>query len=160
MTSTLSLAVAGSSLVAMVLAGCGTSDPPELPAAGIDAAASTSPLGRIVVDGNGMTAYVFDKDTAGSGTSACTGTCAKNWPAITTSSDTPKVDGITGDVGTIPGADGTKQITIEGLPIHTYADDGAVGDTKGQGKGGVWHVISPAGEKITESAGSGGTSVY
>ena len=31
----------------------------------------------------GMTLYVFDKDAAGSGKSACNGDCAMNWPPLT-----------------------------------------------------------------------------
>ncbi len=80
-----------------------------------------------------MTAYVFDKDTAGSGKSACTGACAEEWPAITTSSDTPKVDGVKGEVGTITGTGGAKQVTLEGMPLYTYHDDSEAGDTNGQG---------------------------
>jgi predicted lipoprotein with Yx(FWY)xxD motif len=36
----------------------------------------TTSLGSIAVDASGKTLYQFDKDTAGSGTSACTGACA------------------------------------------------------------------------------------
>jgi predicted lipoprotein with Yx(FWY)xxD motif len=154
------LAVAGSAL-ALVLAGCGGSDdsPAKTPAAGLDAATMDSSLGTIVVDGKGMTAYFFDKDTAGSGKSACTGQCAEEWAAITSTSDTPKVDGITGEVATITGTDGARQITIEGRPIYTYADDEAAGDTKGQGVGGIWYVVSPAGKEITKKpAGDSGDS--
>ena len=36
----------------------------------------------VMVDAKGMTVYTFDKDTADSGKSACTGKCADNWPAV------------------------------------------------------------------------------
>ncbi len=155
----LTLAAAGTSLAVMVLTACGDSSG-ELPAKGSDLGASSSSLGEIVVDGKGMTAYVFDKDTPGSGTSACTGACAAEWPAITSSADTPKVDGVTGEVGTIEGADGAMQVTLEGMPLYTYADDSDVGDAQGQGKGGIWWVVSPAGEKITRTASTGGGGGY
>ncbi len=100
-----------------------------------------------------MTAYFFDKDKAGSGTSACTGQCAALWPAITAASGTPSVTGITGTVGTITGVAGGKQITINGRPIYTYAKDTAPGETKGQGVNGVWYVISPAGDELKTAAG-------
>jgi predicted lipoprotein with Yx(FWY)xxD motif len=114
-------------------------------AAGPDATVATSTLGKIVVDGKGMTAYFFDRDSANSGTSACTGQCAVNWPAITSASTVPSVVGISGTVGSIAA---TKQITINGRPIYTYLFDTAVGETKGQGVGGVWFVISPAGVEM------------
>lgn len=109
--------------------------------------ASTS-LGTIVVDGAGMTAYYFDKDTAGSGTSACTGDCAALWPAITTATATPQVDGVTAEVGTIPTGDGAMQLTLDGRPVYTYAADAAPGDTTGQGVGGIWYVVAPDGSEI------------
>lgn len=157
----------GAALTALALAGCsttastspGTANPapatsaPSAPAAaGNDAAVATTALGKIIVDGKGMTAYFFDKDKANSGTSACTGQCAAIWPAITAASGTPKVTGITGTVGTITGVDGGKQITINGRPIYTYSKDTAPGETKGQGFNGVWYVISPAGDEIKTAA--------
>lgn len=157
----------GAALTALALAGCsttastspGTANPapatsaPSAPAAaGNDAAVATTALGKIIVDGKGMTAYFFDKDKANSGTSACTGQCAAIWPAITAASSTPKVTGITGTVGTITGVDGGKQITINGRPIYTYSKDTAPGETKGQGFNGVWYVISPAGDEIKTAA--------
>ena len=159
MSSRLTLAMAGTSLAVLALTACGGSDSSgDVPAKGSDLGASKSSLGTIVVDGKGMTAYAFDKDTPGSGKSACTGECVEEWPAITSSSDKPKVDGVTGEVGTITGADGAKQVTLEGMPLYTYHDDSDVGDTNGQGKeGGIWWVVSPDGEKIMKKADSGDT---
>ena len=162
MKTKLMLTLAGSALAIVALAGCSNPTTPapasgsdstptasEPPAAPLDASTATSSLGEIVVDGQGMTAYYFDKDTAGSGSSACKDACAALWPAIESSSDTPNVEGITGEVSTITGVDGGNQITIDGRPIYTYAKDAAPGDVNGQGFGGVWWVISPSGEKLT-----------
>lgn len=146
----------GSSLAALALAGCGSSDSAgrtaHVPAAGNDIGTALTDLGQIVVDGEGMTAYFFDGDTANAGKSACTGECASEWTAITSSSATPTVDGITGKVATITRSDGVRQLTIEGRPIYTFAKDSAAGDTKGQGDDGAWHVVSPAGSEITAKA--------
>lgn len=115
-----------------------------------DLATAETSLGTIVVDGDGMTAYYFLKDTKDSGASACSGDCATAWPAITTESDTPTVTGVTGEVGTITGTDGAKQITIDGRPIYTFAQDTAPGDVKGQGVNDVWYVIAPDGSEIDD----------
>jgi predicted lipoprotein with Yx(FWY)xxD motif len=112
------------------------------------------PLGKVVVDGKGMTAYFYDRDTANSGVSACTGGCASTWPAITTTSAAPTVVGITGKVGIIASS---KQITINGRPIYTYLYDTAPGATVGQGVGGIWYVISPTGVEIKSSHSGGYT---
>ena len=139
-------------ILALALAGCAPAAPtpagapPDAPLH----TASTS-LGEIVVDGAGMTAYVFDKDTAGAGVSACTGSCVGQWPAIMTDSASPKVEGITGDVGTIELANGSKQVTLDGLPLYTYAGDSAPGDTNGQGVSNIWWVVDPSGAKVTQA---------
>ena len=51
-------------------------------AADIAAKVGSSSLGKIVVNGKGMSAYYFDMDKAHSGVSVCSGTCSANWPAI------------------------------------------------------------------------------
>jgi predicted lipoprotein with Yx(FWY)xxD motif len=48
----------------------------------------------------------------------------------------------------ITGAAGSKQITIGGLPVYTYAGDKAPGDTNGQFFKDVWHALTPLGQKI------------
>ncbi|UOQ88625.1 hypothetical protein MUN74_15320 [Agromyces endophyticus] len=118
-------------------------------ASGAALATADSSLGQIVVDGTGMTVYMFDTDTQGSGKSSCEGQCATNWPAVTTDSDAPQVEGVTGEVGTITGVDGSTQVTLNGWPLYTYAGDSAAGDVNGQGVGGVWWVLSPTGDKIS-----------
>ena len=99
-----------------------------------DLATAETSLGTIVVDGNGMTAYYFLKDAKDSGTSACSGDCPTAWPPITTESDTPTVEGVTGEVGTITGTDGVEQITIDGRPIYTFAQDTAPGRRQRSGR--------------------------
>lgn len=111
-------------------------------------ATAQNPLGTIVVDGKGMTVYVFDKDTADSGASTCEGDCLAKWPAVVATSEKPEATGVTGTVGEITRTDGTKQVTLNGLPLYYFAGDAAAGDTTGQGLGGVWWVVAPTGDKI------------
>ncbi|WP_285113630.1 hypothetical protein [Leifsonia sp. fls2-241-R2A-40a] len=112
---------------------------------------STS-LGTVVVGGKGLTAYVFDKDTPNSGMSVCSGACAAQWPAIEADSDHPTVQGVTGTIGTITGVDGKKQVTLDGRPLYTFAQDTSVGDVTGQGFAGIWWVVAPDGTKITSAS--------
>lgn len=149
-------ALAGAAVAMMAVAGCAEGAPAPSSSESSDAEVATaeltvagSPIGEIVVNGEGMTAYVFDKDTAGTDTSACTGDCEALWPAITSDSDAPVVDGITGTIGTITGVAGGKQITINGLPLYTFANDTAPGDLNGQGVNELWHVIAPDGTVVT-----------
>jgi predicted lipoprotein with Yx(FWY)xxD motif len=120
------------------------------PASGGDALkTATTPLGDIVVDGRGMTVYMYDADTQGTKASACTGACLSAWPLVTTDAAAPRLTGVTGTVGTIATADGGRQVTLNGWPLYYYAGDGKAGDTTGQGVGGVWWVLTPAGERVT-----------
>ena len=105
-------------------------------------------LGTIVTNAEGMTLYMFDRDVKDSGESNCNGNCATIWPPATTTSDTPAVEGVTGTVGTITRADGSKQITLNGYPLYTFNQDAAAGETKGQGVNNIWWAISPEGNPI------------
>jgi predicted lipoprotein with Yx(FWY)xxD motif len=142
----------------LALGGCGGSDDDSSSgtsdAAASDAVLSTagSNLGTIVVDADGRTVYVFDKDTAGSGESACSGGCLAKWPPVTADSDAPAVDGVSGDVGTITRDDGSTQVTLEGMPLYLYAGDSHAGDVTGQAVGGIWWVVAADGSKIAGTA--------
>jgi predicted lipoprotein with Yx(FWY)xxD motif len=150
-----------------LLAGCGSSNNDSSSSGGGSSSAApssvanavlktaNSDLGKIVVAANGKTVYVFDKDVAGSGTSACApGPCLDKWPVVTADSDSPAVDGVTGEVGTITRDDGTKQVTLAGLPLYYYYSDAKAGDVTGQAVGGVWWVVGPDGKKIAAAAAS------
>jgi predicted lipoprotein with Yx(FWY)xxD motif len=110
----------------------------------------TSPLGRIVVDGKGMTLYLFEKDTGT--TSMCTGSCAAFWPPATTDGAPRAGSGAAASkLGTTTRSDGTTQVTYNGHPLYYYEGDGAAGDAAGQGmnaSGALWYVVSPAGTEI------------
>ncbi|SNR46563.1 COG4315 family predicted lipoprotein [Blastococcus mobilis] len=157
----------------VVLSGCGSDDEGAGQAGGATPDASTSApvgdrvlgvadtgLGEIVVDGEGMTVYVFDKDTPGSGTSACTGGCLQAWPPVVAESENPTADGVSGEVGTITRDDGTLQVTLEGYPLYLWQSDVAPGDTTGQGVQGVWWVVAPDGSKVTATAAPADPPAY
>jgi predicted lipoprotein with Yx(FWY)xxD motif len=127
-------------------------------AATTDLAAWESPLGTIVVTGDGRAVYEFDKDTQGASASACTGTCVPLWPALTTTSSTPSVTGVPGDVGTAPTADGKEQVTLDGHRLYTYSGDSGAQQVNGQGFMGLWWAVAPDGSKVTGTASSSGSS--
>jgi predicted lipoprotein with Yx(FWY)xxD motif len=113
---------------------------------------ASSSLGDIVVDGEGRTLYLFTADQGT--TSACTGGCATAWPAlvapVTASAD------VTGTVGTAKQADGADQVTLNGNLLYYYAADAAPGATSGQGVGGQWFVVDPAGNAVEKASGGVG----
>lgn len=101
----------------------------------------TDDLGTYLVDGGGMTLYVFTRDVT-PGVSVCAGPCAENWPPVTVGAEGEirADEGVTGVVGRAARADGTLQVTYDGRPLYLWVNDEAPGDTTGQGVGGVWFV--------------------
>ena len=117
-------------------------------AATVDLKTASSSAGNIVVDGKGMSVYYYTKDVKDSGKSNCIGDCLVAWPPVITTNDTPKVEGVTGNVGTITTADGKKQVTVEGMPVYLWEKDKDPGDITGQGVGNVWYLVAPDGKMI------------
>jgi predicted lipoprotein with Yx(FWY)xxD motif len=100
-------------------------------------------LGTILIGANGMTLYLFTNDTDGQ--SACVDTCVNNWPPLIVAADEPinLAEGLEGDVATIERADGSLQVSFNGMPLYYFARDVLPGDTNGQGRGDVWYVVNP-----------------
>jgi predicted lipoprotein with Yx(FWY)xxD motif len=113
-------------------------------------------FGPILVDGNGMSLYLFMADTQDSGTSTCGDDdgCATEWPPLVTDGDPVAGEGVDSTLlGTITRDDGSIQVTYNGWPLYLFAEDTAPGDTNGQGIdefGGLWFLVSPEGEAIQQ----------
>jgi predicted lipoprotein with Yx(FWY)xxD motif len=110
-------------------------------------------LGRFIVNGKGLTLYLFEKDKGGK--SACYGSCAKVWPPLITSGKPSAGAGVVASkLGTTKRKDGKLQVTYGGHPLYRYDDDHRAGQTEGQGEklfGAEWYVVAPSGKKIDES---------
>jgi predicted lipoprotein with Yx(FWY)xxD motif len=111
---------------------------------------STS-LGRILVNSQGHTLYLFKKDSRGK--SACTGECAQFWPPLRASGAPTAGSGVSASkLGTIRRSDGKPQVTYKGHPLYTFRQDTKAGQTRGQGLtafGASWFTLSPAGNQIS-----------
>ena len=105
----------------------------------VSVSASAQALARngVLVAGDGMTLYTFDKDSRDR--SACTGLCAGNWP--------PLMAGINakaeGDYSIVARDDGGRQWAYKGKPLYYWKDDKKVGDLEGDNRNNVWHVVAP-----------------
>jgi predicted lipoprotein with Yx(FWY)xxD motif len=136
--------------------------------------ASTKKLGKIMVDGKGMTLYRFDKDSARPSLSRCYGTCARKWPPVTIKTTNLVLKGFDATLlGRIHRRDGTWQLTLNGWPLYHYYKDTKAGVWTGQGVEGTWFVSAINGKKAlaktpassgagsqsgsSSSGGSGGT---
>jgi predicted lipoprotein with Yx(FWY)xxD motif len=93
--------------------------------------------GKALVDLNGMTLYVFDRD--GNGKSNCNAQCAVSWLPLIADTDAQA----SGSFSFISRDDGRKQWAYKGKPLYTWTKDKKPGDATGDGVNKVWHVASP-----------------
>ena len=93
-----------------------------------------------LADAQGRALYVYDGDTAGSGTSTCTGTCATNWPPyIYSAAASPNLSAamqVSGDLTIITRSDNTRQFAWKGKPLYYFVGDTQAGQTTGDGVNG------------------------
>lgn len=107
--------------------------------------------GPHLVDGAGMSLYLYTEDPAGS--SACVDRCVVNWPPLLTDGAPGAGEGVDADLlGTLERADGGLQVTYAGHPLYRYARDASAGDTRGQGLGERFFLVAPTGEAAREKA--------
>jgi predicted lipoprotein with Yx(FWY)xxD motif len=135
--------------------GGGTSASPSQTAAPAAAGAAVDAkkvsLGTILVDGKGMTLYLFEMDKGGK--SACYGACATAWPPLLTGGKVTPGSGVNASwVGTTTRSDGKTQVTYHGWPLYYFVPDKAPGEIKGQDLksfGAPWYSVGAAtGDKL------------
>jgi predicted lipoprotein with Yx(FWY)xxD motif len=112
-------------------------------------------LGSVLVDGQGMTLYLFVPDKQ-SGQSTCYQRCAQGWPPLLLPAGVTKLVAGRGvkasRLGTTHRKGGTTQITYNRWPLYLWVGDSGPGQATGQGinsLGGLWYVLSPDGKAIT-----------
>ncbi len=114
------------------------------------AVAAGGNLGSILVDGKGMTVYLFVADKGPAST--CYASCATVWPPVLTSGAPQAGTGADASLlGTTTRTDGKVEVTYAGHPLYYFIQDKKQGDTTGQGVNGfgaLWWVMSPAGAAI------------
>jgi predicted lipoprotein with Yx(FWY)xxD motif len=93
--------------------------------------------GKALVDGKGMTLYIFDRDVTGK--SNCNGNCAALWAPLTVAADAKA----SGDWTIVMRDDGGKQWAYKGKPLYTWSKDVKPGDVTGDGVNNVWHIAAP-----------------
>jgi len=99
-----------------------------------------SQIGNFLVGPNDMTLYAKKGEF---NSSTCYDQCAINWPPLRPMNGLVLGTGVTGALGQIERTDGTSQLTYNGKPLYYWTGDTAVGNTSGNGFGGVWSVVAP-----------------
>jgi predicted lipoprotein with Yx(FWY)xxD motif len=159
-------------LVALGAAACSSSGASPSPAppktttgATTTLAIANTGLGQVLVDAQGRTLYLFQKDSGT--TSGCSGACAAAWPPLLVTGQPTAGSGANAALlATTQRSDGGQQVTYNGHPVYLFIQDQKPGDTKGQGVnafGANWFALTPAGSQVatpdpsgTSSSGGGG----
>jgi predicted lipoprotein with Yx(FWY)xxD motif len=119
-----------------------------------------SALGKILVDAQGRTLYLFKADS-GHG-SACDGACAAAWPPLLAHGNPRVADGANLSLlSTIRRSSSARQLTYNGHPLYLYAGDQKPGDVNGDGVtafGAPWYTLSPAGNQISGAPSASGSA--
>jgi len=125
-----------------------TASPPGSAGSGVVSVDANPDLGRILVDAQGNTLYLFEKDKGGK--SACYGACAGVWPPYTADGEPRAENGAEGSrLGTTERSDGSTQVTYAGFPLYLYVGDKSPGDAEGndfEQFGAEWYALTPEGE--------------
>jgi predicted lipoprotein with Yx(FWY)xxD motif len=118
-------------------------------------AARNSGLGEIIVGTAGKTLYGTTTDRGGK--VACTGSCATRWlPLVIAPHLRPNAGSgvVSSMLGTVRRPDGRWQVTYHGHPLYLFSGDARAGQANGEGLGGRWHALTPAGAIATSTGTS------
>jgi predicted lipoprotein with Yx(FWY)xxD motif len=146
--------IAAAAVGVLLLTRSSTPAAPRAPApraAAPDAAPSVrvakTKLGRILVNGQGRTLYLYMKDRGTK--SACSRRCSQVWPPATVSGAPTGGPGVAAaKLRTTLGADDRRQLVYNGHPLYTLTADVRPGQINGEGFLGTWFVVSAAGNRI------------
>ena len=156
-------------LAALALAGCGGvstgSSASPMTSSGRSATvgvANEGNLGKILVDSQGRTLYLFQKDVGAK--SACYGACASAWSPLPPRGKPTVGGGANASmVGVTARSDGKQQVTYNDHPLYLFQGDQNPGDTNGQGLtefGAKWFALSPAGNLVSATSSAGVSNGY
>lgn len=130
-------------------------------------------LGAVLADADGMTLYTNDAES--DGTINCVDGCVDFWPPLEGKAPPGDVSGVGGTFGDVRRPDGTRQVTLDGVPLYTFAKDGAPGSARGDGFEDdfagdhfVWHAVTtssdgsspPSSDGSSSDSGDSGGGIY
>jgi predicted lipoprotein with Yx(FWY)xxD motif len=118
----------------VALAACGNMGSSSSGSAASSAAVSVrsvAGVGNALVDSSGKTLYFADQESGGQ--IHCTGSCLQFWQPLQASGSMSTVAGAPGTLATIHRPDGTTQVTYDGHPLYTFAEDAGAGKATGNG---------------------------
>jgi predicted lipoprotein with Yx(FWY)xxD motif len=104
--------------------------------------AKNSSAGVYLTDGYGMSLYLDINDKPGA--SSCNSDCQVTWhPLLATGAILPRAGVAVDKIGVLLLPDGSRQVTYGGQPLYYFNGDQNPGDINGQGKNGVFFLVTP-----------------
>ena len=111
-------------------------------------ALATTSKGKVLVDSEGRTLYLYTKDTQNK-PSTCDAACATTFPPEVASGTPVAGTGLdTSKLSLLKRTDGTEQLAYNGWPLYRYTKDTKAGDDTGEGIGGIWFLVDATGNAI------------
>jgi predicted lipoprotein with Yx(FWY)xxD motif len=150
--------------VILVIAACGGGDNGAEGSAldGSDAAATVSVgsadgVGDVLVDEEGSALYAAVQEA--DGMVRCTDACAAIWVPLTVAGEPTGSDGLGADLAVVTRPEGTRQVTFDGRPLYTFAEDSGANSVTGNGFSDTfgdlglfeWHVATPTGISTSDA---------
>jgi predicted lipoprotein with Yx(FWY)xxD motif len=139
-------------IAALSYAAVAVGSPRAHASGGTTVALRSTSLGKILVNRQGFTLYMFTADSRGHDKCMSVSGCPRVWPALTTKAKPLAGAGVKSSLlGTITVAGGAKQVTYAGHPLYTYVGDSGPGQTDYVGAkqfGGSWFALTAAGKTV------------
>jgi predicted lipoprotein with Yx(FWY)xxD motif len=114
--------------------------------------AGTTKLGPVAVDAAGFTLYMSVLDSRNPPESVCRSkACLTAWkPVYVKKAGVVAGAGVSqAKVGSLIRPDKDIQATLNGWPLYRFVKDQKPGDVLGEGVKGTWHVLTPAGTRLS-----------
>lgn len=171
-TARIAVAAVTVAAIAAVAAGCGSSGSGSSTSttasgSGMKTSAATvatkqvSGVGSVLVTSNGMALYTPVQEA--NGMIHCTGSCTAIWVPLTPGASKVTASGNAGTLAVLRRPDGTKQVTVDGKPVYTFAED-SPGQVNGNGASDsfngqsfTWHAVLAGGKPASGSASTSTT---
>jgi predicted lipoprotein with Yx(FWY)xxD motif len=153
----------------LTLAACGGSSnsdqtPARAATSGTVGIKHVDGLGRVLVNSTGMALYTPDQE--GGGKIVCTASCTSVWQPVDVGKGKPTAVPGAGSLGVVKRPDGARQVTLDRMPLYTFAEDApgrATGNgvrDKFDGTPFTWHVVLAGGMKGTGTVTDTSSSNY
>jgi predicted lipoprotein with Yx(FWY)xxD motif len=114
--------------------------------------------GRVLVGSDGKALYTADEEA--NGDVLCNDACLSFWTPLTIDEGTPTASSVPGMLGVRERPDGTRQVTLDGKRLYSFAEDNpgeVTGDGFSDAFGGqpfTWHVVRVGSSPDSDGGGS------